>query len=103
MKFITSSDNYLEWCGTFMSPRTTVMESDKILNPGEGYPSAENIKAAFVDCVAERGLFAYRGTPDWTLLQNAVEQNYEMIWAGAYSVEDGVAAMKAAVEPYLNK
>ena len=103
VKFITSSDNYLEWCGTFMSPRTTVMESDKIMNPGEGYPSAENIKAAFVDCVAERGLFAYRGTPDWTLLQNAVEQNYEMIWAGAYSVEDGVAAMKAAVEPYLNK
>lgn len=103
VKFITSSENLLEWSSTFMSPRTSVMDSDKIINLGEGFPSPENIKAAFVDPISERGLFAYRGTSDWTLLQNAVEQSYEMIWAGAYSVEDGVAAMKDAVEPYLNK
>lgn len=103
VKFITSSDNLLAWSKTFMSPRTSVMSSDKIINLGDGFPAAEHVKAAFVDPIAERGLFAYRGTSEWTLLQNAVEQSYEMIWAGAYSVEDGVAAMKDAVEPYLNK
>ena len=86
-----------------MSPRASVMESDKIINLGEGYPSAEHIKAAFVDCVEERGLFAYRGTPQWTLLTTAVQQNYEMIWAGAVSVEEGIAQMKTAVEEFLNQ
>ena len=102
VKFITNKENYMEWCSTFMSPRASVMESDKIINLGEGYPSAEHIKAAFVDCVEERGLFAYRGTPQWTLLTTAVQQNYEMIWAGAVSVEEGIAQMKTAVEEFLN-
>ena len=102
VKFVTNPENQLAWCSTFMCPRTSVMESAEILNPGEGYPAAEDIKASFVDCVAERGLFSYRGTSDWNLLSNAVEQTYEMIWAGAYSVEEGVAEMKTAVEPYLN-
>ena len=68
----------------------------------EGYPSPEHVKASFVDCVGERGLFAYRGTSQWTLLTTTVQQNYEMIWAGATSVEDGISQMKAAVEEYLN-
>lgn len=102
VKFISSKDNYLQWCSTFMSPRTSVMESEKIINLGEGYPSPEHVKASFVDCVGERGLFAYRGTSQWTLLTTTVQQNYEMIWAGAASVEDGIAQMKTAVEEYLN-
>ena len=102
IKFISNPENQLAWCSTFMPPRTSVLESDEILNPGEGYPAAEDIQASFVDCVNERGLFSYRGTSEWNLLSNAVEQGYEMIWSGAYTVEDGVAEMKTAVESYLN-
>lgn len=102
VKFVTNPENQLAWCSTFMSPRISVMESDDILNPGEGYPAADDIKASFVDCINERGLFSYRGTNEWNLLSNAVEQTYEMIWAGAYSVEDGLKEMKTAVDPYLN-
>lgn len=102
VKFISSKENYLEWCSTFMSPRTTIMESEEIINLGEGYPSPEHVKATFVDSVAERGLFNYRGTSQWTLMETSVQQNYEMIWAGAVSVEDGIKQMKTAVESLLN-
>lgn len=103
IEFISNPENQLEWCKTFMSPRASVMNSDKITNLGEGYPSPETVKAAFVDPVAEHGLYAYRGTSDWTLFQTTVQQNYELIWAGANSVEDGIAQMKTGCEPYLNK
>jgi len=102
VKYITTSENLLAWCSTFMSPRTSVMESDKIINLGDGYPSADKVKAAFVDSIEERGLFTYRGTSQWTLIQTVVEQNYEMIWAGAVSIEDGVAQMKEDVTALLD-
>ena len=102
IKFVSNPENQLAWCSTFMSPRNSVMTSDAMLNLGEGYPSAERIKAAFVDPVNEQGLYTYRGTVDFTLLLTAVQQNYELIWAGEYTVEEGIAAMKEAVEPYLN-
>lgn len=102
VKFVSNPENQLAWCSTFMCPRDSVMTSDEMLNLGEGYPSAESIKAAFVDPVNEQGLYTYRGTADFTLLLTAVQQNYELIWAGEYNVEDGIAAMKEAVEPYLN-
>ena len=102
IKFVTNPENQLEWCSTFMCPRSSVMTSDKILNLGEGYPAPERVKAAFVDPVNEQGLYSVRGTAEFTLLQNAVQQTCEMIWAGQYNVEDGVAAMKDAVAPYLN-
>lgn len=102
VKFVTNPENQMAWSKTFMCPRASVMGSDTILNLGDGFPSAESIKAAYVDSVAERGLFTYRGTPDFAQLQTTVQQYYEMIWAGAYSVEDGIAAMKDAVAPYLN-
>ena len=60
------------------------------------------VKAAFVDPVNEQGLYAFRGTSEFTLLVNAVQQGYELICAGEYNVADGVAAMKETVEPYLN-
>lgn len=103
IKFVTNPENQMAWCSTFMCPRDSVMTSDKILNLGEGYPTAEKIKAAFVDPVNEQGLYTYRGTPDFTLLQNTVQQGYEMIWAGQYSIENGIAEMKQAVAPYLNE
>lgn len=102
IKFVSNPENQLAWCSTFMCPRNSVMTSDAMLNLGEGYPSAESIKAAFVDPVNEQGLYTYRGTADFTLLLTAVQQNYELIWAGEYTVEEGIAAMKEAVEPYLN-
>ena len=102
IKFVTNPENSLSWCKTFMCPRTSVMESDALLSLGEGYPEPSKIKAAYVDSVAERGLYTHRGTPDWTLLLTAVQQNYELIWAGEYTVEEGIAAMKDAVAPYLN-
>ena len=103
IKFVTNPENQLAWCSTFMCPRSSVMTSDKILNLGEGYPTAEKVKAAFVDPVNEQGLYSYRGTSEFTLLQNTVQQSYEMIWAGQYSIEDGIAQMKEAVAPYLNE
>lgn len=103
VKFISNPENQMAWCSTFMSPRDSVMSSEKILQLGEGYPSAGNVQAAFVDCIDERGLFAYRGTSEWTLLQTAVEQNYELIWAGSNSVQDGIAQMKEEVLEYLNQ
>lgn len=102
IRFVTSPENQLAWCSTFMCPRSSVMTSDAILNLGEGYPAPEKVKAAFVDPVNEQGLYSYRGTTEFTLLQNTVQQTYEMIWAGQYSIEDGIAAMKDAVAPYLN-
>lgn len=102
IRFVTMPDAQLEWCKTFMTPRKSVMNSDAILNPGEGYPSAEHIKAAFVDSIEERPLARYTGTTEWTLFCTTVQQYYEMIWAGAYNVEDGIAAMKEECEQYLN-
>lgn len=102
IKFVTNPENQMEWCSTFMCPRSSVMTSDKILNLGEGYPAPERVRAAFVDPVNEQGLYSVRGTAEFTLLQNTVQQTYEMIWAGQYSVEAGIAAMKDAVAPYLN-
>ncbi len=101
--FLTTPENQLKVCATFMVPRRSVMESDTILNPGEGYPSSENIRLCFMDSVEERGLMRYTGTSEWTLFCTTVQQYYEMIWAGVYSVEDGIAAMKAECEQYLNK
>ena len=103
IKFVTNPENQMAWCSTFMCPRDSVMTSDKILNLGEGYPTAEKIKAAFVDHVNEQGFYTYRGTPDFTLLHNTVQQGYEMIWAGQYSIENGITEMKQAVAPYLNE
>lgn len=100
--FITTKEAQLEWCNTFMVPRKSVMSSDKMIDLGEGYPSAEHIKSAFADSIEERPLWAYTGTSQWTLVTNTIQQYLENIWAGAYSVEDGVAAMGKAVEPYLN-
>lgn len=103
IQFLTTPENQLAWCKTFMSPRESVMNSDEITNLGEGYPAPETIKSAFVDPVSVHGLYTYRGTSDWTLFQTSVQQNYEMIWAGALSVEEGLAQMKIDCEPYLNK
>ena len=102
IRFVTMPEAQLEWCKTFMTPRKSVMNSDAILNPGEGYPSAEHIKAAYVDSIVERPLARYTGTTEWTLFCTTVQQYYEMILAGAYNVEDGIAAMKADCEQYLN-
>lgn len=102
IKFVTNPENQLAWCSTFMCPRDSVMTSDAILNLGDGYPSAESVKAAFVDPVNEQGLYTFRGTSEFTLLVNTVQQGYELICAGEYNVADGVAAMKETVEPYLN-
>ena len=102
IRYITSPEKQLEWCGTFLSPRASVMNSDVLLNRGEGYPSPESIKAAFVDSVAERGLFSYTGTTEWTLFQSTVQQYHELIWSGSYNVKDGLDAMKEACEAYLN-
>lgn len=102
IRFVTMPEAQLEWCKTFMPPRKSVMNSELILNPGEGYPSAEHIKAAFVDSIEERPLSRYTGTTEWTLFCTTVQQYYEMIWAGAYNVEDGIAAMKSECEQYLN-
>lgn len=103
IRFVTMPENQLAWCAAFMSPRKSVMQSNEILNLGEGYPSAENIKAAYVDAVEERGLKRFTGTNEWTLLCTTVQQHYEMIWSGQYSIEEGIAAMKEACEQYLNK
>lgn len=100
--FITTKEAQLEWCNTFMVPRKSVMADEKMINLGEGYPSAEKISAAFADSIEERPLWAYTGTEQWTLATTAIQQNLENIWAGAYNVEDGIAAMKTAVEPFLN-
>lgn len=103
IRYITSSEKQLEWCGTFLTPRASVMTSDTLLNRGEGYPSPESIKAAFVDSVDERGLTGYTASADWTLFQTTAEQYHELIWAGSYSVEDGIAALKEASQQYLNR
>ena len=100
--YITTKEAQLEWCKTFMVPRKSVMSSDKMINLGEGFPSAEHIKATFADSIEERPLWAYTGTEQWTLVTTSIQQNLENIWAGAYNVEDGIAAMKSAVEPFLN-
>lgn len=101
IRYITSAEKQLEWCGTFLTPRASVMNSDTLLNRGEGYPPPESIKAAFVDSVDERGLTGYTATEDWTLFQTTAEQYHELIWAGSYSVEDGIAALKEASQQYL--
>lgn len=102
IRYVTMPEAQLEWAKTFLTPRKSVMNSDVILNPGEGYPSSEHIKAAYVDSIIERPLARYTGTAEWTLFCTTVQQYYEMIWAGAYNVEDGIAAMKADCEQYLN-
>ena len=100
--FISTKEAQLEWCKTFMVPRKSIMSSEKMINLGEGFPAPENIKAAFADSIEERPLWAYTGTEQWTLATTAIQQGLENIWAGAYNVEDGIAAMKSAVEPFLN-
>ena len=100
--FVTTKEAQLEWCQTFMVPRKSIMADDKMINLGEGYPSAEHIKAAYADSIEERPLWAYTGTEQWTLATTAIQQSLENIWAGAYNVEDGIAAMKTAVEPFLD-
>lgn len=101
VKFMTSGESQLEWCRTFMPPRASVMNSEQILNPGEGYPPAEDIYAAFVDVITSRGLYSYYAPVNWAEIQKKVQQDFELIWAGSYSVEDGLTNMETDINNLL--
>ena len=102
IKFVSNPENQLAWCATFMCPRDSVMTSKEITDLGEGYPSPEVIKEAYVDPVTLHGLYTYMGTDGWTQLQSTVQQNYELIFAGAYTVEEGLNILGDEIVEFLN-
>lgn len=103
VKFISNPQNQLDFCKTFLVPRSSVMNSNEVIDLGEGYPSPETITECFVTPVEIHGLWTDTGTAGMSQLKQALLEDTQLIWAGAVSVEDGMAMMKDDVAPFLNE
>jgi len=103
VKYMSSKDVQLNLADTFVSPRASVVNSDTVLQRGDGYPDAESIKRAFVQPIEERGLRPYPAHVNFAQIQDKILQDFELIWAGNDTVADGIAQMETDVTPLLTK
>lgn len=102
VKFISNPENQLAFCKTFLVPRTSVMTSKEVTELGEKYPSRETIIECFATPIEIHGLWTDTGTAGMAQLKQVLLEDTQLIWAGAVSVEDGMAMMRDGVAPFLN-
>lgn len=99
--FMTSKETMLKLVSTFPSPRSSVLNSDAFLNQPDNQPSAESVKLAFVDQIANPGVKAYPAHMNYQKIDIEVNKAFEMLFTKEYTPEQIVALMKEKVDPLL--